>query len=515
MEAGAAASDSTVPAMEISGSAAIATAESSEIFSYRHENGEVASGTLADLARCAMLGSLPEEQRAILARQFMIGQQELQANEEQNKEEAKENQDDQAEEIGQKTENSTAKTETATEDKMPKYASESKREELIKSELRKHIENQTSAAYLTGFAPTESAEKTVRPEGDSKKSSLLDLSLETDYYDSTVDPKGEKAIEDKSSVEAISSSAEADAVNNKLDLHAPYTAGRNEALPFSEDFPLPKQFYESRYPDKVIGAPEELRPDVDLSIDDNLAFQLEAVEEISKRPVMREYELELTANIYPDLYSVSEQENFNENLRAESWFEGDEMTIRETPDKEDDFFTPDDLLHIAGKEVPGLEASIQQIEETAEILVDRLNEWNMQEDESAFVAILDEIIQKIELNELGPSATNLEMKIEEQDDKEIEGIEPEIEKLFIRLFDLLEIDYSPELIHSFVNLSMKYDDRILYKKKEENLPDEAGTHEIIDNIFVAFSSIKKTLLQACVIGRSALQLCFPQSEVVT
>jgi hypothetical protein len=86
----------------------------------------------------------------------------------------------------------------------------------------------------------------------------------------------------------------------------------------------------------------------------------------------------------------------------------------------------------------------------------------------------------------------------------------ELEELFKELFDYIGIECTPELVESLSRLTLKYNliaeiENLKVDDDEEQKPHSA-THEFINKILVAISTIKKALKQAYVIGKSALRL---------
>jgi hypothetical protein len=105
------------------------------------------------------------------------------------------------------------------------------------------------------------------------------------------------------------------------------------------------------------------------------------------------------------------------------------------------------------------------------------------------------------------------VKLEAQTSENITevNVQEELEELFIELFDILSIEYTPELIESLTHLTLKLHliEEIKKLKEEEEIeetPQGSGTHEIIKKLLMAISSIKKYIANTYAIGKSALQL---------
>jgi hypothetical protein len=98
------------------------------------------------------------------------------------------------------------------------------------------------------------------------------------------------------------------------------------------------------------------------------------------------------------------------------------------------------------------------------------------------------------------------------DDDIVAEAQAEIEELFTELFDSMDMDYTPELVGSLAGLTVRRNlsDEIEKLKDGEDAVDESphdtGTHEIIKQLLIGLSTIKKTVTHACAIGRSALYL---------
>ncbi len=86
-----------------------------------------------------------------------------------------------------------------------------------------------------------------------------------------------------------------------------------------------------------------------------------------------------------------------------------------------------------------------------------------------------------------------------------------LKELFTELLDKAYIDHTPELVESLVHLALKQHlaeeiENLNNEEKIDETPPTSATHEIINKILVALSTIKKAIAHASTIGKSALQL---------
>lgn len=89
-------------------------------------------------------------------------------------------------------------------------------------------------------------------------------------------------------------------------------------------------------------------------------------------------------------------------------------------------------------------------------------------------------------------------------------VEERLEELFIELFEETAIEYTPELIVSFIKLTQAhYLEELLETAKEEEaqgLPDEIGTREFLQKLKHGLSNMKQTAIHFYEIGKSVLRL---------
>lgn len=114
--------------------------------------------------------------------------------------------------------------------------------------------------------------------------------------------------------------------------------------------------------------------------------------------------------------------------------------------------------------------------------------------------ILDKIIEVPAMLEGDGENSLSELEAQEQ-----------LEELFIELFELAGIDYTPEVIESLANLiinSHLAEEIDNPEYEETSLASHGiGTHEIIKKLLAVLNSIKKAIAHAATIGRSALRFC--------
>jgi hypothetical protein len=160
------------------------------------------------------------------------------------------------------------------------------------------------------------------------------------------------------------------------------------------------------------------------------------------------------------------------------------------------------------KVIEGLPAPIKQIEQT----IRNLAEQN--EEDKKVPEILDEITIKVkearaETRDLSKDPKNATELL--TPDKKVEE---ELKELFIKLFDYTETEYNPELLDSFVKLALEIDiSELILETEQENAEEiqsaqDRGTHEILKQLLVAITTLKKKALHTYQVGKSVLYLCF-------
>lgn len=148
---------------------------------------------------------------------------------------------------------------------------------------------------------------------------------------------------------------------------------------------------------------------------------------------------------------------------------------------------------------------VEEVEHVADELAERIADIGAEESELVH-QVLDEIVLKVEgvHSVVGSDAGD-----QEDNTEKIEETQEELEELFVQLFEMVGIEYTEEIIDSFVKLTLKQGLPELILKTEEdatNAVHDSGTHEILKQISAAITSTKKAVLQAYRIGQSALHL---------
>ncbi len=145
-----------------------------------------------------------------------------------------------------------------------------------------------------------------------------------------------------------------------------------------------------------------------------------------------------------------------------------------------------------------LSVPVEEVEETINQLSEKLEVLEPKES-AAINQILDKIVEL-------PKQLETPAEGEPFDEKEVRQ---ELENLFAELFDRLGIEYSSELLSAFATLTLnnqleevlrvKEGDELVYK-----IPTDKGTHEFITKLLIGFAKLKKVLLHAYLIGKSAV-----------
>lgn len=175
------------------------------------------------------------------------------------------------------------------------------------------------------------------------------------------------------------------------------------------------------------------------------------------------------------------------------------------------FDSPEDVSE-SSKIVYELSAQVEEIEQTILELAERMQEIEAEEVETAHL-LLNNIVLKAE-----EARTIMQDETENQAERlEAEEVEEDLKELFVQLFEHIEIEYTPELIDSYVKLvaNAGISDLILSVGQEEetNTSHDRGTHEVIKQLLTTINGIKKTTLQAYCIGKSAL--CLYSKQLVS
>jgi hypothetical protein len=177
-----------------------------------------------------------------------------------------------------------------------------------------------------------------------------------------------------------------------------------------------------------------------------------------------------------------------------------------TPAQEVQALKVPEFIQTTTEIVAEISVPIEEMEQFILQAADRIEEMGVKETETVH-KMLDELVQKI---------TEAQNPVE-SDSKDLEAVietaeaEEELKELFKQLFDHVEIEYSPKLIESCVNLALQGNlSDLIPKIEQENVDAYAaqgtGTHEVITQLLATISSIKKSIQHAYQLGKSTLQL---------
>jgi hypothetical protein len=157
-----------------------------------------------------------------------------------------------------------------------------------------------------------------------------------------------------------------------------------------------------------------------------------------------------------------------------------------------------------------LPAPIEEVEEAIQKLAEHIEEFEVEEFE-VVQEILDEFVHKTEeVRQVTKNMPEDDPESFEQTTAEIEEINEELKELFIELFGYAEIEYTEELVESFIKLAIKFDisEPIVEAEQEDEITatQGQGTHEVIKRLVAAVTSLKKKIKHAYAVGKSALNL---------
>lgn len=511
--------------------------ESTELFSYTHENGLAVSATIEDMGRCAVLGSLPPEVRAQIARAHIIGQ-ELQAKEEKKEE-------NEIEEVKDETEmEEKPVTREPRADNKESQASDSLREQIViktasiqeaaKENPQPDKSNEgadISASSLVTVAeaisaptkPTHAASK-VRSESTNinKVSNTPSKQSEVIKNISTVDsviaeaslPREVQTATAKDVKPAIQklkiaeSDSKPQSVSKKSDA----------AEVTSEEYP--NQEIQELSAEKTVRTVSEIEGFVSTEkieegnrdnlsgVEGDKSFTLaEGLDNEHQESVIEADETKVPEPIVEDEFGV-------DGIEEEVWPLPEEFEVGGMKTHEDYFSVPESVQIIPSPEyraedtsliniLPELSLPVEAVEQTALLVAERVEELD---DESAELVhqIFEEIIEKVdEVQSIVKKAA-----VESDTTLKVEAIEEELKELFIQIFDQLEIEYTPELVEGFLVVALRDNLSELIQTDDEEIIviEKTGTHEIIRRILSGVSNIKKLISRAYLLGKSAIRL---------
>jgi hypothetical protein len=297
---------------------------------------------------------------------------------------------------------------------------------------------------------------------------------------------------------------------------------KNSSKPVVSEKTLPETVYSTEL---ELKSPTETEPDAKRTIaepekEEHIKETIieEALEPTSEIEAHESAEAEIYEE--PELaaeYFYDEEEHPAQMIEVEEEYdiqpseEGQSTEFSEFEEEVVEMATPLKLEEESFYELP---APVEQVELAVEELAQFIDELEDEDELDTVHEILDDIATKIQ--ELR-SETDDERIPEIQDAQEVEvslsteeaaDTEEDLRELFIELFDYAEIDYTPELVDSFVRLTLQHDINKLISESaaEESSLVDRGTHEIIQQIIKAIATVKKAARHACSIGRSALNL---------
>lgn len=164
---------------------------------------------------------------------------------------------------------------------------------------------------------------------------------------------------------------------------------------------------------------------------------------------------------------------------------------------------------------PELSLPVEEAELAVSLITERIEQLEEERAEEVQL-ILEEISEKTEQTQtIGSDTQESLIKIDGDSEFETsaqtaaaEDLVEEVEGLFVRLLEKLEINYSPELVNCLATLAIKDDlPKLIDAEDEEVFADQGiGTHEVIKRLLASLNSIKDLVTQACLIGKSAIRL---------
>lgn len=202
----------------------------------------------------------------------------------------------------------------------------------------------------------------------------------------------------------------------------------------------------------------------------------------------------------------AEEEILVEHIEAEA--ESYEPNIEKLDDDSEEIFLASDgespLWEQVATETPEELAEVglivEEVEDVLAQLAEKVEEIDEQTEEK-LNKILDKIIEI-------PAG----LVVEGENGLTGTEAQEELEKLFVELFENAGLEYTPELIESLTYLALRWNlideiEGLKNKKEVDEVPQEGGTHEIIKQILVSLSNVKRAMTHAYAIGKSALRLC--------
>lgn len=499
---------------------AVVTIESTEVFNYTHENGEVVSATVKDLGSCALLGNLPEAQRAILARQFMIEQrrileEETDENIDENETQEEEPDDGEPEEKERKAEPSEkSHAEAAGQEKKDKANKQEAQEQNAPEPLAESVEENTEPLKTkaedknrviadTGYKEATPEPATSIPEA-SAGNPILETAKESDESSGYSPPR------ENSESPAVKQKVESSPVK-VVDAREPAVENENAHVQDQAEVSDVAELSESLFIENDMHSPAKEFEAVATEVQEDLA----AID--AELTIEEEMPVEIDNVLYEGKVEnprIEQIESDELSEIAQPWIEGELLAIgsHEVKDAaerratEKDIFATEDSLVIAELGTP-----MKEVEDTILEIAGFIETSENMEETAEVHEILDEINLKVQELNTSPAASEKEGEgVIVEDDVDPETIEEELEELFSRLFERIGIEYAPELLNSLVKLAMRQNIQELFMdlepKVETGTTQGTGTHELLNYLVAALGSIKKSAQNAYRLGKSAMQL---------
>lgn len=175
------------------------------------------------------------------------------------------------------------------------------------------------------------------------------------------------------------------------------------------------------------------------------------------------------------------------------------------PAQEIPTFKAPEFMQDSPEAVNTLSVPVEEVEQAVLQIADGVENLEAKQKKEAY-QLLDEVVRTIVESQIQAESNieNLETALE------TENMEQALKELFIQLFNQVEIEYSHELIESCVKLVLQGDMSKLIAEIEPNqatdIFQDRGTHEVIKQLLAALNDLKKSVIHAYEIGKSALRL---------
>lgn len=439
--------------------------DTSRVFHFKHQSGEVASGTVLDMEGCAFLGKAAIKDRFLMAELYDMGQNIL--NEEK---------------VDEETEKPVTKEEPGQEvepDKVPH---------------KQEFDTEKSKAPQTYNGNKEIIE--VNNDQKEDKTEIVQESDSVTESDSASHSLGDQ-------IESIPIKMSGVTGPSVASHEIAQTKNREESAA-TADTQVNNETKEPITAEVAEQAPNSYSADV---IEETDIYISEDEEQTMQSPLAEAPETELA------------EQNFKEAADEAS---NVEWSLPENPERADvidltdseGFIIPSEDTHnfpLIENRLENSEAThelklpIEEVEKAVTLVAERIEELKDEQDEEVH-QILDQIAQTAE--EAGHAPEDI---FEGEVDLTIEELDEELKELFIQLFEKLEVEYTPELVEVFVNLALKggFSEAAEPKKNETIVAsNDTGTHEVLQKMFRGLAQIKINIKQALLIGRSAVNLYY-------